>query len=295
MTTTGVHPLRELLPEGSVSDDVDVLAAHRRDRATFCPAGTPSVLVRARSTEDVATTLRWAHEHRVPVVPQGARSGLSGGANAVDGCVLLSVEKMDRILDIDVDEQLAVVQPGVVNGVLADRVAELGGAYGVVNNAALADGVGGKPFHAIEPAEFDRILSVNLRGTWLVSRALYPQLRARGDGRILNIASDVAFYGPPRLAHYVASKGGIVALTRAMARDAGPDGITVNAVAPGITECEATQGIPAERHELYRLNRALPRTQQPADLVGAVRFLLSDAAGYVTGQTLPVDGGFVCR
>lgn len=178
---------------------------------------------------------------------------------------------------------------------LADRVAELGGAYGVVNNAALADGVGGKPFHDIEPAEFDRILSVNLRGTWLVSRALYPQLRARGDGRILNIASDVAFYGPPRLAHYVASKGGIVALTRAMARDAGPDGITVNAVAPGITECEATQGIPAERHELYRLNRALPRTQQPADLVGAVRFLLSDAAGYVTGQTLPVDGGFVCR
>ncbi|GAA4840671.1 FAD-binding oxidoreductase [Saccharopolyspora rosea] len=129
MTTTGVHPLRELLPEGSVFDDVDVLEAHRRDRATFCPAGTPSVLVRARSTEDVATTLRWADEHRVPVVPQGARSGLSGGANAVDGCVLLSVEKMDRILDIDVDEQLAVVQPGVVNGVLAARAAERGLFY----------------------------------------------------------------------------------------------------------------------------------------------------------------------
>ncbi|MER7011592.1 3-oxoacyl-ACP reductase family protein [Saccharopolyspora sp. NPDC000359] len=178
---------------------------------------------------------------------------------------------------------------------LADRVAELGGAYGVVNNAALADGVGGKYFYDIEPDEFDRIMSVNLRGTWLVSRALYPQLRAGGAGRILNVASDVAFYGPPRLMHYVASKGAIVAMTRAMARDAGRDGITVNAVAPGITECEATQAVPEERHELYRINRALERAQQPEDLVGAVRFLLSDAAAYITGQTLLVDGGFVCR
>jgi NAD(P)-dependent dehydrogenase (short-subunit alcohol dehydrogenase family) len=178
---------------------------------------------------------------------------------------------------------------------LADRVAELGGVYGVVNNAALADGVGGKYFYDIEPDEFDRIMSVNLRGTWLVSKALYPQLRAWGAGRILNVASDVAFYGPPRLMHYVASKGAIVAMTRAMARDAGRDGITVNAVAPGITECEATRAIPGERHELYRINRALERAQQPEDLVGAVRFLLSDAAAYITGQTLLVDGGFVCR
>jgi NAD(P)-dependent dehydrogenase (short-subunit alcohol dehydrogenase family) len=187
-----------------------------------------------------------------------------------------------------------VSDPGSVQR-LADQVAALGGANGVVNNAALADGVGGKYFYDIEPDEFDRIMSVNLRGTWLVSKALYPQLRASGDGRILNIASDVAFYGPPRLMHYVASKGAIVAMTRAMARDAGPDGITVNAVAPGITECEATQAVPAERHELYRINRALDRPQQPADLVGAVRFLLSDAAAYITGQTLLVDGGFVCR
>ncbi len=178
---------------------------------------------------------------------------------------------------------------------LAARTADLGGASAVVNNAALADGVGGKYFYELEPDEFERVLSVNLRGTWLTARALYPQLRASGNGRILNLSSDVAFYGPPRLAHYVTSKGGIVALTRAMARDAGPDGITVNAVAPGITECEATGSIPAERHELYRRNRALPRSQQPADLVGAVRFLLSDAADYITGQTLPVDGGFVCR
>ncbi|MCI2417563.1 FAD-binding protein [Saccharopolyspora sp. K220] len=129
MTATDVHPLRELLPEGSVFDDVDVLEAHRRDRATFCPAGKPAALVRARSTADVATTLEWAHENRVPVVPQGARSGLSGAANAIDGCILLSMEKMNRILDIDVDEQIAVVQPGVVNGVLATKVGEHGLFY----------------------------------------------------------------------------------------------------------------------------------------------------------------------
>ncbi|TDD07361.1 FAD-binding protein [Saccharopolyspora terrae] len=121
--------LRELLPEGRVFDDPDVLAAHSRDRATFCPAGTPAALVRAYDTDDVAAVLKWAHENRVPVVPQGARSGLSGAANALDGCVLLSLEKMDAILDIDPDEQLAVVQPGVVNGVLAAAVAEKGLFY----------------------------------------------------------------------------------------------------------------------------------------------------------------------
>ncbi|GAA4615607.1 FAD-binding oxidoreductase [Saccharopolyspora hordei] len=129
MTTADVRALRELLPDGRVFDDADVLEAHSRDRAGFCPAGAPAALVRPRSTDEVATTLAWAHRNRVPVVPQGARSGLSGAANAVDGCVLLSLEKMDRILDIDVSEQVAVVQPGVVNGVLAAKVAEHGLFY----------------------------------------------------------------------------------------------------------------------------------------------------------------------
>jgi NAD(P)-dependent dehydrogenase (short-subunit alcohol dehydrogenase family) len=180
-------------------------------------------------------------------------------------------------------------------GRLAAAVGEIGVPWGLVNNAALADGVGGRHFADLPPADFDRVLTVNVRGPYLCARALYPAMRAAGGGRIVNVASDVAFYGPPRLLHYVSSKGAVVAMTRAMARDAGPDRITVNAVAPGITETEATQGIPAERHELFRLNRALTRPQQPEDLTGAVRFLLSDAAAYVTGQTLLVDGGFVCR
>jgi NAD(P)-dependent dehydrogenase (short-subunit alcohol dehydrogenase family) len=155
--------------------------------------------------------------------------------------------------------------------------------------------VGGLHFAELPPVDFDRVMRVNARGPYLCARALYLAMRATGSGRIVNIASDVTFYGPPRLLHYVSSKGAVVAMTRAMARDAGPDGITVNAVAPGMTETESTRGITASRHELFQLNRALTRAQQPDDVTGAVRFLLSDAAAYITGQTLLVDGGFVCR
>ena len=123
-----MHPLVKLLP-GSAVDDPDVLAAYRHDRASFCPSGDAAVLVRARSTEEVSVALRWANEHGVPVVPQGARTGLSGAANALDGCVLLCLEKMDEIVEIDVPEQLAVVRPGVLNGRLAAAVAERGLYY----------------------------------------------------------------------------------------------------------------------------------------------------------------------
>ncbi|TCO50929.1 FAD-binding oxidoreductase [Actinocrispum wychmicini] len=117
------------LPVGALTDDPDVLAAYASDRASFCPSGRPSALVRARSVQDVVDTLKWAYDNRVPVVPQGARTGLSGGANAVDGCVLLNLEKMDRIVEIDVPEQIAVVQPGVINADLAAAVAEKGLYY----------------------------------------------------------------------------------------------------------------------------------------------------------------------
>lgn len=175
---------------------------------------------------------------------------------------------------------------------MAARVEELGGAHGLVNNAALADGVGGLPFHQIEDDAFSRVFDVNVRGTWQVSKALYPQI-ARHRGAIVNLASDVAFYGSPRLAHYVASKGAIISMTRGMARDAGPDGVRVNAIAPGLIRVEATESVPGERYDLYRDNRALERDQTPEDMVGTVAFLLSDDARYVTGQTLVVDGGFV--
>ncbi|MEU2433223.1 SDR family oxidoreductase [Streptomyces sp. NPDC007861] len=173
---------------------------------------------------------------------------------------------------------------------LAQAVGESGPLYGLINNAALANGVGGKEFQDIDVAAWDRLMAVNARGPWLVAKALHPHFGEHG--RIVNIASDAALYGSPRLAHYIASKGAVIALTRAMARELGDRGITVNAVAPGLTEGEATEAVPAERHDLYRLNRAVSRPQQPDDLTGLVAFLLSEESRYLTGQVVAVNGGF---
>lgn len=175
-------------------------------------------------------------------------------------------------------------------GAACDR---LGGLDGLVNNAAIATGIGGKNFDEIDIETWDRVMAVNARGTWLVTRAAAPQLRRSGAGKIVNIASDTALWGAPRLLHYVASKGAIIAMTRSLARELGPDGVAVNAIAPGLTIVEATDYVPEERHRLYVENRAMPRRQMPEDVVGAVLFLLSDAADFITGQLLPVNGGFV--
>lgn len=176
---------------------------------------------------------------------------------------------------------------------LAELVAQLGGADVLVNNAAKADGVGGDAFWDLDEDRFEELISINVTGTWMVSKYLVGPMLARGSGAIVNIASDAAFYGSPRLVHYVGSKGAVLAMTRTMARDAGPHGVRVNAVAPGLTRVEATEGVPADRYALYEDNRALAREPVPGDVADVVHFIASAAAGYMTGQSLVVDGGFV--
>lgn len=176
---------------------------------------------------------------------------------------------------------------------LAAHVEERGEIWGLVNNAGLADAVGGRNFWEIDTADWDRIQVVNARGPWLVSRAVTPLMIRAGAGRIVHVTSDAALYGSPRLAHYIASKGSLISLTRAMARELGDLGVTVNAVAPGLLVSESSERIPAERHELYAAQRAISRPQHPDDVTGAVTFLLSDDARFITGHTLVVDGGFV--
>ena len=125
-------------------------------------------------------------------------------------------------------------------------------------------------------------------------KACAPLLRKGVSGaRIVNIASDTALWGAPRLLHYVSSKGAVIAMTRSLARELGPDNIAVNAIAPGLTEVEATETVLQERHDHYVEGRAMSRAQGPDDVVGSVVYLLSDGAAFVSGQVLPVNGGFV--
>src|SRR5215470_12658483 len=144
---------------------------------------------------------------------------------------------------------------------------------GLVANAGWANNVGGKAYDAIPPDVWDRMMAINVRGTWLTVRAIAP--RMRDGGAIVTLASDTVCWGAPRLLHYVTSKSAIVGMTRSLARELGARMIRVNCLAPGLTMGEATKDIPQERWNDYASRQILKRTQQPDDLDGVVAFLLS--------------------
>jgi NAD(P)-dependent dehydrogenase (short-subunit alcohol dehydrogenase family) len=179
----------------------------------------------------------------------------------------------------------------IQQGVAASARA-MGGIDGLINNAAITNS-GGKTMEQLTPEVWDQVMDVNVRGTWLVTVAATSYLVASGSGRVVNIASDTALWGATRLMAYVASKGAVISMTRAMARELGAQGITVNAIAPGLTLVEATQYVPEARHDHYLQGRAIQRPQVPEDVNAAALFLLTRASGFITGQVLPVNGGFV--
>jgi NAD(P)-dependent dehydrogenase (short-subunit alcohol dehydrogenase family) len=176
---------------------------------------------------------------------------------------------------------------------LAAAAAEtLGGLDALVNNAAMVD-LERRPFWEIPADEWDRVLAVNLRGPWLCSKALLPLLREAESAAIVNVASETAFSGSPGLGHYVSSKGGLVALTRTMARELGEAGIRVNAIAPGYVPTEGAEILAPGGYDASAT--PLGRIAETDDMLGALTFLASDDSAFVTGQTLLVNGGRLMR
>jgi 3-oxoacyl-[acyl-carrier protein] reductase len=169
-------------------------------------------------------------------------------------------------------------------------------AYGrvdiLVNNAAIFSSIKMRPFWELSVAEWDELMAVNVRGVWLAAKAVVPQMRKQRSGRIVNISSGVVLMGRPNYLHYVASKGAVMSMTRAMAKELGEFGINVNAITPGpvYTEVPRETVTPEQREAMVRA-QSIKRAAAPQDLEGTVVFLCSDDAAFITGQTINVDGG----
>lgn len=209
----------------------------------------------------------------------------------------------DRVQEVAIELQQRGLKVEAVKIDLADAVSiqqaveqavkYLGGLDGLVNCAALATNVGGKSLMDYDADLWDRVMNINVKGTWLVTKACVPFLKQADAGKVINVASDTALWGAPNLMAYVASKGALLAMTRSMARELGQFNICINTLSPGLTLVEATEYVPQERHDLYVNGRAIQRQQLPQDLNGTALYLLSDLSSFVTGQNIPVNGGFV--
>lgn len=187
-----------------------------------------------------------------------------------------------------------IADPSSVKRFVAEAIDAHGAIDGLVNNAALFSALQPTPFEEISAEEFDRVLQVNVRGTAEMIKAVVPSMRDRQYGKIVNIGSSSVLKGSTLLLHYVSSKGAIYAMTRALARELGGDGIRVNTVSPGLTVSEGVKeagNLSTARIDEDRRTRALPREQMPEDLTGIVVFLLSAGSDFMTGQNVVVDGG----
>jgi NAD(P)-dependent dehydrogenase (short-subunit alcohol dehydrogenase family) len=175
---------------------------------------------------------------------------------------------------------------------MCDVVVEKYGRIDVlVNNAAIYAGLDRKPFYDLEDREWDLVMNVNLKGVWQVSKAVAKQMISQKSGKIINVSSATFMSGSPNWSHYVASKGGVIGLTRSMAKELGDYSITVNAIAPGFTLTEASLNL-MENAQQYGVNRgAIKRSSQAEDITGAALYLASDLSDYMTGQTMVIDGG----
>lgn len=207
-----------------------------------------------------------------------------------------TVEAITKSGGVAVDLPTDVCNEASVHSTLEAIISQFGRVDILVNNAAMFVAVYPlKDFNQISVEEWDKVMAVNLRGTFLCCKAVVPYMRQQHYGRIINISSSVFWRGIPGFLHYATSKAGIIGLTRSLSHELGKYGITVNSLAPGYTQSEGVrrvqdEGIGQDPHEIAAA-QAIPRPQVPEDLVGAAIFLASDASTFITGQTIVVDGG----
>jgi NAD(P)-dependent dehydrogenase (short-subunit alcohol dehydrogenase family) len=239
-------------------------------------------------------------EGRVAVVTGGAKGigqafcvGLAKeGAKVVAADLLDGSHTVDKVKEVG-GEALALKvdvtsEPSAQE--MAETVMEKFGRIDIlVNNAGIYPAL---PFKDMSYADWKKVLTINLDGIFLCTKAVYPHMMAQEYGRIVNISSGTVFLGSPNFAHYVTTKAGVIGFTRTLASEAGEYGITVNAIAPGLTATKTVLDSPlGDMLEPIIEMQAIKRRQEPEDLVGALLFFVTDEGAFVTGQTIAVDGG----
>jgi NAD(P)-dependent dehydrogenase (short-subunit alcohol dehydrogenase family) len=229
---------------------------------------------------------------KIAIVTGGAKGigAAIGGALRADGAevVIADLDPPEDGIRADVSSEVDVA------AMVEETVDRHGGIDILVNNAGLYASLAMRPFEEIPLEEWRQVMDVNVASMFLCCRAVVPLMRERGAGKIVNISSGTPFRGVPFLLHYVTSKGAIVALTRALAKELGNDGIHVNCVAPGFTMSDGVKEHPEVIDTLRDVSvaaRTIQRDQVPEDVVGAVVFLCSAQADFITGQTMVIDGG----
>ena len=225
-----------------------------------------------------------------------AKAMAAEGARVVVSDVLDCQPVVDAITQSG-GEAIAQICDVTENSALTGSVAGAEAAFGpieiLVTNAALFAELRRRPFENIDEDEWDRVMRVNVRGTFQTIKAVVPSMRRAGRGKIINISSGTVLAGVPQFLHYVTSKGAIMAMTRSLSRELGADNICVNSIAPGLTVSDGLHGHPDydEALEMNRNTRIFQRDMLPDDLIGTVLYLASPDSDFLTGQMINIDGG----